>query len=321
MSDDSVQSLAGAEILVTGAAGFIGSHVCEQLCAAGANVVALDDLSNGGLSNLQGNAIRNLRFVEGDAGDRQLLNSLLPKAKAVVHLAALVSVQQSFDDPADGFRRNAAVGAAVLSEAARRHVPVIYASSAAVYGSSEALPLTESARPEPLSPYAADKLYLEHSSQAWRVRGLRSIGLRLFNVYGPRQRADSPYSGVISKFAARLAADEACVIYGDGEQTRDFVHVTDVARCFMHGLQRLLRPGAESEALVFNCGTGKSISVNHLHSLMASQHGRADAVQRQAANSGDVRHSLADISAVMHAMAWRPGIELEQGLRTLTQTR
>lgn len=319
MTDDAMRPLADAQILVTGAAGFIGSHVCEQLCAAGATVTALDDLSNGDRSNLQGDALRTLRFVEGDAGDRPLLASLLSRTQAVVHLAALVSVQQSFDEPVEGFRRNAAVGAVVFSEAARLRVPAIYASSAAVYGASLDLPLKETAAPDPLSPYAADKLYLEYTARAWRARGLRSIGLRLFNVYGPRQRADSPYSGVISKFSARLAAAQTCAIYGDGEQTRDFVHVTDVARCFSHGVQSLLQSAAEGAASVFNCGTGTSVSINHLHAVMARLHGRGDRASRLPATTGDVRHSLADISAVRSAIAWSPRIPLEEGLQALVR--
>ncbi len=313
-----IDALAGRIVLVTGAAGFIGSHVCERLSALGAHLIALDDLSNGCRSNLGAIPAQAIEFIEGDAADAELMGTLLQRAEAVVHLAALVSVLQSFERPEDGFHRNAVAGFTVLAGAARLQIPVVYASSAAVYGACDQLPLRENASTDPLSPYAADKLYLESTAKAWRAHGLRSIGLRLFNVYGPRQRAESPYSGVIAKFAERLSAHKPCTVFGDGEQSRDYVHVDDVAACICLGLIKLLSTSRDqSYVRVFNCGTGQSFSVNVLHRSMAAIADPAAHVEHASATEGEVRHSLADIGTIRSELGWAPAVALEEGLKKL----
>ncbi len=315
MDDSTLSQLKGRRVVVTGGAGFIGSHVCETLFRLGAEIVVVDDLSTGFRDNLEAIDSQSLHFIEGDCADADRMTRVLAGADAVVHLAALVSVQRSIEAPAESFHRNVQAGFSVLSAAAARlNLPVVFASSAAVYGASPVVPAREDAALDPLSPYASDKLYLEFLAKGLRSRGGRCLGLRLFNVYGPRQRADSPYSGVVSKFLARAAVGEPCAIFGDGEQSRDFIHVSDVADALVRGVAYLISLSAQGGwAGVLNCGSGRSISINALHRLLA---GDVAAVYG-AEVPGEVRHSRADISKIREMLGWWPRTEFSAGLTEL----
>ena len=216
--------------LVTGGCGFIGSHLVEDLLNRGHRVRILDDLSTGKRSNLPAGApSRQCELITGDVIDRELVERCFEGVDHCFHLAAVASVQRSNEDWSGTHRINLTGAINIFDAARRQRVPVVYASSAAVYGDNADTPLQESAQLRPLTAYGADKLGCElHARVASLVHSVPTTGLRFFNVYGPRQCASSPYSGVISIFADRLTRAEPLVVFGDGEQTRDFIFVKDV---------------------------------------------------------------------------------------------
>ena len=295
-----------ATYLVTGGAGFIGSHLCDALLAAGDRVRVFDDLSTGKRANLDARA----EFVAGDVGDAAAVAAAAAGADGIVHLAAVASVQRSTEDWAGTHRTNL-TGAIHAFDAARKTggIPVVYASSAAVYGDNPNLPLAEDSAAKPLSAYGADKLGCElHAHVAGRVHGVPSAGFRFFNVFGPRQDPASPYSGVISIFAARAQKGLACTIQGDGGQARDFVYVADVVAALRKGLE-----AAAVSAPVFNVGTGAATSVLDLARLLQRlARSNADPVFAPP-RAGDIRLSLSDC-ARLRALGWAPQTSLEAGL-------
>ena len=297
-----------ATILVTGGAGFIGSHLCDALLNAGDNVRVFDDLSTGKRANLDPRAA----FVAGDVGDAKAVGAAADGVDAIVHLAAVASVQRSNEDWAGTHRANL-TGAIHVFDAARRlgRIPVVYASSAAVFGDNPNLPLREDSAVRPLSAYGADKLGCElHARVAGSVHGVPTAGFRFFNVFGPRQDPASPYSGVISIFAARVRQGQACTILGDGGQARDFVYVADVVAALRAGLK-----AASTDAPVFNVGTGISTSVLDLAKLLQRLAGsKADPVFA-APRAGDIRLSLSDC-AKLRGAGWAPTTTLAAGLET-----
>ena len=220
--------------LVTGGAGFIGSHLCDALIGRGDSVRVLDDLSTGHRANLPDG----VDLVVGDIADPETASRATAGVDGCFHLAAIASVERGINDWLGTHRANL-TGAIAIFEAIRRHgtkVPVVYASSAAVYGDSRTLPIPETAERRPLSAYGADKLGCElHAVTASHVHGIPTVGLRFFNVYGPRQDPKSPYSGVISIFCERILNGMPIQIYGDGAQTRDFIHVSDVVAALLAG--------------------------------------------------------------------------------------
>ena len=286
--------------LVTGGAGFIGSHLCEALLARGDAVRVLDDLSTGQRRNVPPGA----ELIEGDVADAGLVNQAMAGVDGCFHLAAIASVEKGVTDWLGTHRANI-TGTITVFDAVRRQgraVPVVYASSAAVYGDvadagakargtadgGTAEAVAESQRCRPLSAYGADKLGCElHARVASHVHGIPTVGLRFFNVYGPRQDPRSPYSGVISIFCERIAAGLPIRVFGDGEQTRDFVYVADVVRALMGGMA--LRP---ADAPVFNVCTGVATSVNTLARLIAELAGQRLVAESQPPRSGEIRHSL-----------------------------
>lgn len=298
------------KILVTGGAGFIGSHLVERLLAGGVEVIVLDDLSTGRAANLP----RGVRLESGDVLDGGLLDRLLAGVDRVFHLAARVSVQLCISDWVAAHRVNLG-GSIAVFQAARRAggVPVVYASSAAVYG-NRAGACAETDLPQPISPYGADKLGCEHQARAMaEVHGLASVGLRFFNVYGPRQDAASPYAGVISKFCANRRADRPHVIFGDGGQSRDFVYVADV-------VEALLRAGDAPGpgARVFNICTGAGTTLLDLVAQLDRLAGRgAGAVQHAAARSGDIRESLGNPLAAREGLGFTAATGIAEGLAAL----
>ncbi len=297
--------------LVTGGCGFIGSHLADALLAEGHGVRILDDLSTGKLANKPIAA----ELIVGDVADAEVVAQAMTGIAGCFHLAAIASVERGNQDWLGTHRVNLTGTIAVL-EAARRAgpVPVVYASSAAVYGDNPALPLTEAAVPRPLSAYGGDKLGCElHARVAGLVHRVPTTGLRFFNVYGPRQDPDSPYSGVISIFCDRLRAGQEVTVFGDGGQTRDFVFVGDVVRALIAGLRE-----ASVGARVFNVCTGRATSVAELAGAIARTLGVTPEIGFGPARPGDIRASLGDPSAARAALGFIAGTRLPDGLaRTL----
>ncbi|HEY0185527.1 MAG TPA: NAD-dependent epimerase/dehydratase family protein [Rhodopila sp.] len=272
--------------LVTGGAGFIGSHLCDALVARGDTVRVLDDLSTGRRANLPADAI----LIEGDVADPAVVTEALDGVDGCFHLAAIASVERGVTDWLGTHRTNI-TGTITILDAIRRQgsrVPVVYASSAAVYGDAATVPIVETERCMPLSAYGADKYACElHAKVASHVHAIPTVGLRFFNVYGPRQDPASPYSGVISIFCERIAAGSPIRIFGDGQQTRDFIYVADVVKVLLVGMA--LRP---ADAPVFNVCTGVATSIQALGQMVAGLAGKSLSALIQPPRAGEIRHSL-----------------------------
>jgi UDP-glucose 4-epimerase len=292
--------------LVTGGAGFIGSHLADALIAEGRSVRILDDLSTGRRANVPEGA--ELRV--GDVADPETIARALEGTECCFHLAAIASVEQANQDWLGTHRVNLAGTIAVFDAARARAIPVVYASSAAVYGNNPDLPLSEDAALRPLSAYGADKLGCElHARVAGRVHGVPTVGLRFFNVYGPRQDPSSPYSGVISIFCDRLKAGQEMTIFGDGAQTRDFVYVGDVVRALLAA-----RGAASVQAPVFNICTGHPTSIRELAEAIAATLGRPARTRFAPPRLGDIRASLGTPAKARAAMGWEARTSLREGL-------
>jgi UDP-glucose 4-epimerase len=274
--------------LVTGGCGFIGSHLAAALLARGDQVRVLDDLSTGSRANLAPGAT----LVEGDITNPATVRAAMAGVAGCFHLAAIASVERGVREWLGTHRVNLS-GTVAVFDAARAEggVPVVYASSAAVYGEQETLPIAETAPTRPLSAYGADKLGCElHAKVAGHVHGVPTLGLRFFNVFGPRQDPASPYSGVISIFCDRLVRGEPIGIYGDGEQTRDFIHVGDVVAGLLAGLA-----AATPAAPVLNLCTGRATSVLSLAATIAELCASGtppEPPRHLAPRSGEIRHSI-----------------------------
>ncbi len=308
--------------LVTGGAGFIGSHVVERLLGEGRQVTVLDDLSTGALANLP-DADERLRVVRGDVADPAAVAGAMEGCDDVIHLAAIASVQASLEDPLGTHRTNLQGTLTVLEAAARerRRVRVTYASSAAVYGDARDLPVQEDAPKRPLSPYAVDKLAGEHYLAIYHRAGhVAGVALRFFNVFGPRQDPSSPYSGVISVFAARAARRRPLVVHGDGGQTRDFVYVADVVEALVRAGR--LEPAAELP--VANVGCGRSVSVRELAMTVLELARGAPPSPAELlaapAREGDIRHSVADTARLRELLGFVPTTGLREGLERMVAT-
>ncbi len=309
--------MPAAHILVTGGAGFIGSHTVDRLVAGGASVTVLDDFSSGREANLVGaQTTGQVRLMRGDVRRQKDVAQAMKGCTAVVHLAAISSVSASVEDPALVMDINTVGTAHVLKEAQRAGVPrVVFASSAAVYGDPDALPIAEQAALRPLSPYAASKVAGEMLCRAAAATGGQtSVALRFFNVYGPRQDPKSPYCGVITAFAGRLQAHEPLVVHGQGDQVRDFVHVSDVARAVGLALKTPLEGFAS-----LNIGSGQGVTVKELAERMAALGEGPPGVVQGPPRAGDVKASLADISRAAQQLGFRPSVSLEEGLAAFLQ--
>ncbi|MBI2760615.1 MAG: SDR family NAD(P)-dependent oxidoreductase [Chloroflexi bacterium] len=304
-----------AHVLVTGGAGFIGSHTVERLLHDGHRVTALDNLSTGTWANLRA-AAGSVECIEADVRDAAALAALVRASRfdAIIHLAAWSSVAASLEHPAETHAINVGGCLNVLEAAREGGVGrVVVASSAAVYGRSPVLPSAETALPQPMSPYAAHKAECELLCSAYRVSyGLEGVPLRYFNVYGRRQPAGSPYSGFVAIAAHRLASGEPIAIHGDGEQSRDFIHVSDVAAV---NVRAALGPDPGDGPINVAGGTQTSIMalLAALRTIL-----RADAAIRFGPErTGDVRHSRADITRLRDRLGYTPRASLEEGLREL----
>jgi UDP-glucose 4-epimerase len=297
--------------LVTGGAGFIGSHLVEALVAGGCRVTVLDDLSSGRESNLDPVAGR-INFIRGSICDPGSL-AAAAGCEVVFHLAAVVSVPKTVEDPLGSAAVNE-TGSLKLLEAARgaRARRVIFASSSAVYGDDPFLPKREEMPPRPLTPYAVQKLTIEYYLHVYQLLyGMETVGLRFFNVFGPRQDPSSPYSGVISIFMNRALNGQPPVIYGDGRQTRDFVFVGDVVQALL-----LAAASPAAKGRVFNVGTGKSVTINELWKTIAALSDCDALPVHQAPRDGDILHSVSDIDAARTVLGFAPRVSWEKGLES-----
>ncbi len=294
--------------LVTGGAGFIGSHLCEALLAGGDAVVVLDDLSSGHRHNLPPAA----RLVVGDVADPATLAPLVGGIDGCFHLAAIASVARGVTEWVATHRANLTATVTLLDaiRGSGRAVPVVYASSAAVYGDCRTVPIAETAEKAPLSAYGADKYGCElHARVASHVHAIPTTGLRFFNVYGPRQDPKSPYSGVISIFCDRIRAGKGIDIFGDGQQTRDFVFVRDVVAALMAAMAH-----ASTDAPVFNVCTGHPTTVGDLAATIADLAGVAATITHQPPRAGEIRHSLGDPTRARAALGLTAPRPLRDGL-------
>lgn len=300
--------------VVTGGCGFIGGHLVRRLVGDGRPVRVLDDLSTGDLRRLP----PSVEFRRGDVADPTFVRAAIVGASVIFHLAAVASVQRSNERWLASHLTNSG-GSVDVMEAIRDEAPqavCVYASSAAIYGDVPLGPeekLEEGTLPRPLAPYGIDKLTTElHARAAGSLFGLRSFGLRFFNVFGADQDPNSPYSGVISRFLAQARSGGPITIFGDGLQTRDFVHVDDVVRAML-----LAEAGAGLDAPVVNVCSGIPTTVNDLAAAVGRATGRAFAIAHLEPRAGDIRRSVGDPGLAARKLRWRPEIGLEDGLARL----
>jgi UDP-glucose 4-epimerase len=293
---------------VTGGAGFIGSHLVDALVAAGHDVVVLDNFASGKQANLAGPSAE-VAVIEGDV--RSMIDHApeIGEVDAIVHLAALISGYDSLSAPDDYVDVNVRGLLRVIDFAAARKVPrIVFASSSTVYGNQESIALTETTPPHPLTVYALTKLTGERLLDMYgRLHGFSHCSLRLFNVYGPRQAPDHPYANVTCKFSHAAANGLAVDLYGDGEQSRDFVYVADVVRAFMAVLER-------SAHAIYNVGTGETARINDLITALGDIGGRPLEVRRQAPWPNDIRSIKADTGRFAAEFGFRPQVPLSEGL-------
>ena len=297
-----------ANYLVTGGAGFIGSHLVETLLRDGHRVRVLDDLSSGRRRNLPAD----IDFLEGDVADPRAVERAFVEIDGCFHLAAIASVDACNNDWLRSHQVNLTGTINVFNQARRssRPVPVVYASSAAVYGDCGATPVAEDCCAAPLSAYGVDKRACEmHARVAGMIHGVPTIGLRFFNVYGPRQDPNSPYSGVISIFIDRLRRGEPVDIFGDGDQVRDFTYVGDAVRALRHSIA-----AAEEAAPIFNICTGKGTTVRALAETIAARCRTRLVMRPQPPRPGEIRVSIGDPRRAAERLGLTTRTELGEGI-------
>jgi len=299
--------------LVTGGAGFIGSHIASALVANGARVRIIDDLSTGYRENIS-EIGRDVDFVEGSLADESALQKALEDVELVFHEAAIPSVPRSVENPRQTHIASVDSTFSLLLAAKERKVRrVVYAASSSAYGDQPSLPKVEDMLPDPLSPYAVAKLVGEYYCQVFtRVYGLETVSLRYFNVFGPRQDPSSQYSGVISRFVAALLSGERPVIYGDGEHSRDFTYIANVVEANLKAAETTKGVGA-----VINIANGERITLNQLLKEVQQLTGKTDvSVDYKPPRAGDVLHSLADITRARELLGFEPRVGLREGLQS-----
>jgi UDP-glucose 4-epimerase len=299
--------------LVTGGAGFIGSHIVDRLLQDGHEVTVIDDFSTGHRENLADNS--KLEIVEGDIRNFDTVNKCMQGVDWVFHKAAVASVPKTVNDPVGSTAVNYQGTLHVLEAARQNSVKrVVFASSAALYGDEPTLPKVETMLPVTLSPYAVDKLASEYACGMYtKLYGLETVSLRYFNVYGPRQDPSSPYSGVISIFADKLNQGAIPTIFGDGEQTRDFVFVSDVVEANMQAVSK-----AEPVGQVFNIATGNKITLNELLQTFCDIKALPFNANYDEPRQGDIKESYANVDKAAAILGWQSTIELKNGLLELT---
>lgn len=298
-----------ARYLVTGGCGFIGSHVVERLIGEGHQVRVLDNLSTGKVENIT----EDVELVIGDVTNADIVKSCMSDIDGCFHLAAIASVQRSNEDWVGTHQVNLTGTVNVFDAAAAKKTPVIYASSAAVYGSNIDTPLNEDSITRPVTAYGADKLGSElHARVAALVHRVPTVGFRFFNVYGPRQDPKSPYSGVISIFSERFRENEDICIFGDGEQTRDFVYVKDVVNFLCEGMSK-----TSLSPIVMNVCTGKATSINQLAKTLKHLSCSSSNIAYQPARKGDIYTSVGDPRLAVKRLGTSAQYSLYEGLREL----
>jgi UDP-glucose 4-epimerase len=302
------------KVLVTGGAGFIGSHLVPQLLEEGHSVTVLDNLSAGKLENLE-DVLDHPKFMfqRGDIRDKTILNEVFDGVDSIIHLAALIDISASVADPIQNHEVNVDGTFNMLHLAVKHNVKrFVFASSTAVYGDAKTLPLQENIALRPISPYAASKVAGEAYCSAFAsCFGLETIVLRFFNIYGLRSE-NSPYSGVITKFLQRIIKGEALAIDGDGEQTRDFIHVSDVVKAVILALDH---DGFKGE--VFNVCTGVPTSINQLAATLKTVTGKSLKVKYGPARLGDIRSNYGDPAKAKENLRFRASVDLTKGLQML----
>lgn len=302
--------------LVTGGAGFIGSHITRRLVAEGASVRVVDNLSTGQQARLD--ELRDsIEFIEGDLSDERFSDKVAENIDCVFHQAAIPSVQRSVRDPIASNRANITATLNLLEGCRRAKVRrFVYAASSSAYGDTEVLPKVETMPANPLSPYALQKFVGERYCKLYyNLYGLETVSLRYFNVFGPGQDPHSEYSAVIPKFATALMANQPLTIFGDGEQSRDFSYVDNVVEANL-----LASKAEDAPGKVINVGCGERLSLNQLVQLLEGILGVKATVHHADARPGDVRHSLADIDLAGRILAYKPKIMVEEGLKKTVET-
>lgn len=299
-------------ILVTGAAGFIGSSIAKKALTEGHSVVGVDNLITGNLDNLASIASQ-IEFVEQDIREREAMSRLCEGVEVVFHEAALPSVPKSVLDPLTSHQHNVEGTLSVLLAAREQKVRrVVYAASSSAYGESPTLPKHEQMLPAPISPYAVQKLTGEHYMQSfYRVYGLETVCLRYFNVFGPFQAADSPYSGVLAKFITSLLEGKSPVIYGDGQQSRDFTYIDNVVTA---NLLAAVAPAEKVAGKVYNLACGERHSLLETFKILAELIGFGGQPEFGPPRQGDIAHSLADISLIERDLGYRAEVGFTEGL-------
>jgi UDP-glucose 4-epimerase len=303
----------GSRILVTGGAGFIGSHLTEALVALGADIVVIDDLSGGSWENLKGFGEK-VTKITGSICDPAAITRATKGCRYIFHEAALASVPQSVAEPVRFYEINTMGTLSVMQAARECGVErVVYAGSSSAYGDGGDGAKTEDLAASPVSPYASSKLAGEEIMRAWsRSYGIDTAVVRYFNIFGPRQNANSAYAAVIAAFAKAFAEGRTPIIHGDGEQTRDFVFVHNV----VHANLLAARSSRKLEGSIFNVGTGHTITVNQLYTKTAELMGKSNvAAIHQEPRAGDVKHSSADISKSRRELGYEPIVSFEAGLK------
>jgi nucleoside-diphosphate-sugar epimerase len=300
-------------ILVTGAAGFIGSSLVRELCKQGHRVSAVDNLVTGNIQNLSG-TLSEIDFVEGDLLNGELIRSLCRDVEIIFHQAALPSVPKSVLDPAASHHANIEATFSLLMAARDEGVRrIIYAASSSAYGEAPTLPKHESMPPAPISPYAVQKLAGELYMRSFaHVYGMETVCLRYFNVFGPGQSADSPYSGVLAKFITSMLAGTAPVIYGDGSQSRDFTYIQNVVQA---NLLAASAPAQHVSGNVYNIACGKNYSLLETYNLLAHLIGFDKEPVFGPRRNGDILHSLASIEKAKQDFGYVPAVDFVEGLR------
>ena len=299
------------KVVVTGGAGFIGSHLGEELARRDYHVTILDDLSTGKIKNIEPFLRKeSVEFIQGSIANLPLLQKLFRGVEYVFHEAAIPSVPRSIENPLISHEVNITGTLNVLLAARDNGIKkVIYASSSSVYGDTPILPKEEDMPPNPQSPYAVTKLAGEYYCQVFqKVYGLPTIYLRYFNVYGPRQDPDSQYAAVIPRFITRASQGESPIIFGDGEQTRDFIFVKDV-------VEANILAAKSNGTGTFNIGKGEKTSINQMAELTIKLVGNNVEPIHEEPRPGDIMHSLADISKAREELGYNPRYDLEQALK------
>ena len=303
-------SLRFTKALVTGGAGFIGSHLVDGLLSEGCQVTVIDDLSTGSLANLE-HVKERITFYQEDIRNQEILIKAAIDCDIIFHLAAVVSVPQTVDNPIDSAMVNE-MGTLLVLEAARHNKinRVVLSSSCAVYGDDPAIPKHENMNLKPQSPYAVQKLSNEFYARLYfELYELETVCLRYFNVYGPRQDPSSPYSGVISIFMTKAVSNSTPVIYGDGNQYRDFIFVADVVRA------NLLAAGTdEAGGKIFNIGTGGFVRINELWEMISRQADCKIKPEYKPSRPGDILESVANIDSAAKILGFEPEYSFEKGL-------